>query len=204
MSYSYEANLYYRSVGSSAARKPRTKRSGSSRSFVGSYKGFSGNRPSRKRGLSSSMSTGMSTVRRGVRSGAFSKVGKAAVGGAIGGVAGVGAVFVEAWKSARNIKSGKMKIVIQPSMVIISLIVVAVSLSLIQLAHFNLVATKGYELRRLEADRQQLLSSYEIKNMKLAEVKSLSGISGSDRASAMVRPASVEFMRGNTALAQLP
>lgn len=204
MSYSYEANLYYRSSGVSASRKPKTRKMGSSRSFVGSYKGFSGNRPVKRRGMNLSMSSGMSTVRRRSRSETFSKVGKTAVGGAVGGVVGVSAVFVGAWQAARNIKSGKMKIVIQPGMVMMGLIVVAVSLSLIQLAHFNLVATKGYELRRLEADRQQLLSSYEIKNMKLAEVKSLSGIAGSDRASAMVRPASVEFMRGNTALAKLP
>jgi hypothetical protein len=88
-----------------------------------------------------------------------------------------------------------------PATAISGLFVIAILLSLTYLAHFNQVATKGYDLRRLEADRQQLLNQYDIKNMKLAGVKSLSNIISSERVSAMRRPGEITYVRANTALA---
>lgn len=85
--------------------------------------------------------------------------------------------------------------------VIIGLFILAVSSSMFYLAHFSNVATKGYELKRLEADHQQLLNQYEIKNMKLAEVKALKRIASSERVSAMRRPSNIEFIHGTTAIA---
>lgn len=82
-----------------------------------------------------------------------------------------------------------------------SLITVAILLGGAYLAFFNQVATKGYELRRLEADRQQLLTQYEIKNMKLAEVQSLNTIVQSDKANAMRRPYSIDYVKGGSVLA---
>lgn len=88
-----------------------------------------------------------------------------------------------------------------PSTVIVGLIVIAVVMSLAYLLHFNRVATKGYDLRRLEAARQELMTQYDIKNMKLAQAKSLNTISGSDRVSAMRKPGQIIFVHGNTVLA---
>jgi hypothetical protein len=89
-----------------------------------------------------------------------------------------------------------------PAAAIGGMFTVAILLSLLYLAHFNQVATKGYDLRRLEADRQQLMNQYDIKNMKLAEAKSLANIISSDRVSAMRRPGEITYVRGNTALAK--
>lgn len=111
------------------------------------------------------------------------------------------AAFAQAVQVAKNIKSGKFRYEIGPTTMIMGLIIVAVSLSLIYLAHFNSVATKGYEIRRLEADRQQLMTQYDIKNMKLAEARALATIIESDKAGGMRRPGQVEFIKGNTALA---
>ncbi|MFC1751245.1 hypothetical protein ACFL2V_20885, partial [Pseudomonadota bacterium] len=87
------------------------------------------------------------------------------------------------------------------STIIGSLAVVAIVTSLMYLAHFNQVATKGYELKRLEADHQQLLNQYEIKNMRLAEAMSLTRITETDRISAMRKANSVTFLTDNTVLA---
>lgn len=101
----------------------------------------------------------------------------------------------------RKIKAATLRFEFAPSMVIGGLFMIAVLFSLLYLAHFNQVATKGYDLKRLEADRQQLLSQYDIKNMKLAEAKSMANIMSSDRVSGMRRPSEVSFVRGDTVLA---
>ena len=101
----------------------------------------------------------------------------------------------------RMVREATMRFEFAPSMAIGGLFMIAILMSLLYLAHFNQVATKGYDLRRLEADRQQLLNQYDIKNIKLAEVKSLYNIASSTRASAMRRPGEVIYVRGNAALA---
>ncbi len=106
-----------------------------------------------------------------------------------------------AMHAAKNVGRQKVRFEFGPGSVMIIMLVAAIALSFAYLAYFNQVATRGYEMTRLEADRQQLLNQYEIKNMKLAEVKSLNAIASSDRVSAMRRPGSVEFVRGDTALA---
>jgi len=103
--------------------------------------------------------------------------------------------------SINKIKAVTMKLEFGPSMAIVGLLLIAVLFILLYLAHFNQVATKGYDLRRLEADRQNLLDQYDIKNMKLAEAKSLATIIASDKVSAMRRPSEVSYVRGNTVIA---
>ena len=110
---------------------------------------------------------------------------------------------LNAGAAARSIKNAVMRIEFGPGAAIGGLFVLAVTFGLLYLAHFNQVATKGYDLRRLEADRQQLLNQYDIKNMKLAEVKSLTNILTTNRVAAMRKPAEVIFVRAGTALAQV-
>ncbi|MEZ4087501.1 MAG: hypothetical protein R3B71_04170 [Candidatus Gracilibacteria bacterium] len=104
----------------------------------------------------------------------------------------------------KNVGSKKVKFEIGPRFVIIGLMGMVAFLSFAYLAHFHTVATKGYELRRLEADRQQLLNQYEIKNMRLAEMQSLTTIVESEKANSMRRANQIEFVRGNSALASNP
>lgn len=104
----------------------------------------------------------------------------------------------------KNVGKKKVKFEIGPRFVIIGLMGMVAFLSFAYLAHFHTVATKGYELRRLEADRNQLLNQYEIKNMRLAEMQSLTTIVESEKANTMRRANNIEFVRGNTALASNP
>lgn len=104
----------------------------------------------------------------------------------------------------KNVGKKKVKFEIGPRFVIIGLMGMVAFLSFAYLAHFHTVATKGYELRRLEADRNQLLNQYEIKNMRLAEMQSLTTIVESEKANTMRRANQIEFVRGNTALASTP
>lgn len=107
----------------------------------------------------------------------------------------------KAVETAKNIKSGKLKFEIGPASLVFGLVAVSVTMSLLYLAHYNSVATKGYDLRRLEADRQQLMTQYDIKNMKLAEAKSLAVIAASEKVENMRRPGEVTFVQGSTAIA---
>lgn len=136
-------------------------------------------------------------VVRARREAAFGRRTAGAVAGVVSGVrAG------ESFGGALNcVRGATLKFKFGPSTAIGGLMVIAILISLVYLTHFNKVATKGYDLRRLEADRQQLLNQYDIKNMKLAEVKSLAKIAGSERVSVMRRPGEIIFVRGNTALA---
>ncbi len=109
--------------------------------------------------------------------------------------------FSEVARSVTNIPKKKASFELGSSTIIAGLTGFAILLGLGYLAHFNQVATKGYDLKRLEADRQQLLSQYEIKNMRLAEIQSLTTIIESEKADSMRRPFSVEYVRGNNVLA---
>lgn len=105
--------------------------------------------------------------------------------------------------AARQIKQAVLRFEFGPSTAIGGMFMIAVLLSLLYLAHFNQVATKGYDLRRLEAARQQLLNQYDIKNMKLAEVKSLTHILDTNRVSGMRKPSEIIYVRAATALAKV-
>lgn len=114
--------------------------------------------------------------------------------------AGVQSV-VTAKQFFHSVKSKKVHFEFGPGTVMISLGVIAAVMSLSYLVHFNKVATKGYDLRRLEAERQELLSQYDVKNMKVAEATSLNYIINSDRLNGMRKPGEVIFVRSNTAIA---
>jgi len=193
MARTFESNLYYRNnYSSGAVRRPVTRSRGirkSSRSFVGVFSGKSSSngRPSSRPRIN--------------RARAFANTGAVVGSNAGKALKETTNAFAQAISVAKNLKGGVRKFEIGPGTVMIGMMGFALLLSLTYLVHFNQVATKGYELRRLEADRQQLMSQYEIKNMRLAEVKALSYISDSDTAKVMRRPGEVSFVRGNTAIA---
>jgi hypothetical protein len=105
--------------------------------------------------------------------------------------------------AVHQIKQAVLRFEFGPSTAIGGMFVISVLLGLMYLAHFNQVATKGYDLRRLEADRQQLMNQYDIKNMKLAQVKSLTHILDTNRISAMRKPSEIIYVRSSTALAKV-
>ncbi len=94
-----------------------------------------------------------------------------------------------------------LKISFGPAGVMVTLFVLAMGASMLYLMHFNQVATKGYDLKRLEVDRQQLLDQHQFENIKLAEVKSMNSILHSTRLQRMVNLNKVDFVGGDTVLA---
>lgn len=95
----------------------------------------------------------------------------------------------------------KWKFVFGPMTLIIGLILAAMALSLLYLAHFNQVATKGYDLKRLEVARQHLLDEHQVGNMRLASATSMATLLKSDRIQRMVNARNITFVRGDTAIA---
>ena len=100
-----------------------------------------------------------------------------------------------------NINALKLNFEFGPMVIIVGLMLLSVLMAFLYLVHFNKVATKGYELKRLEANRQQLLSQHDLSDMHIAEATTLDRISHSDKVARM-RPISfITFIHGNTALA---
>lgn len=85
---------------------------------------------------------------------------------------------------------------------IISMGITICFLSVLMLVHFNQVSTKGYTIKYLEVQRQELLQANEIIQKDLLEKQSLSMLSLSDKANSMVKPAQVKFVSGYSAIAQ--
>lgn len=98
-------------------------------------------------------------------------------------------------------KQARLKFIFEPSMAIAGLISLGILISFLYLVHFNQVATRGYDMKRLEVDRQQLLEQYETKNAHLSRAKSLDVIAQSNRAGIMVKATEPTFVRGDTAVA---
>ena len=91
-----------------------------------------------------------------------------------------------------------------PNTVMFGLMFFAAILSMLYLLHFNQVATKGYDINRLDASHSQLLSQWDVRNMQLAQIKSLNYILGSGRIDGMRTPDKVQYVNGGmTAVASL-
>lgn len=103
--------------------------------------------------------------------------------------------------AARAVALPKINLQFGPVTLIMALAVGIVLIGMAYLAHFNQVATKGYDLRKLEADRQQLLSENEIKDARLAQAKSMTTIISTGRISGMKKASDIIFVRGETTIA---
>jgi hypothetical protein len=95
----------------------------------------------------------------------------------------------------------KWKFEFGPMTLIVGLVMVAIVMSVLYLWHFNQVATKGYDLKRLEVDRQALMDQNQISNMQIDKVKSMQSILNSTRIHGIVQAGTVTFVRGDAALA---
>ena len=95
-----------------------------------------------------------------------------------------------------------LEIDINPVFAMVTLMLLAVLLSGLYLVNFNKIATKGYELKKLEVARQKLQNESDVTNMYLAKVQSLNNIMSTDRVSIMRKPAAVQYVVGDTVIAQ--
>ena len=91
---------------------------------------------------------------------------------------------------------------ISPSMMVVGLMLMAILLSGLYLLNFNRVATKGYQLKRLEVSQQELKSENDLRTLYLAKSKSMTGIVDDGRLEGMHKPGSVEFVYGESVLAK--
>ncbi|MFA7685426.1 MAG: hypothetical protein WCX95_01350 [Candidatus Gracilibacteria bacterium] len=62
--------------------------------------------------------------------------------------------------------------------------------------------TKGYALSKLEATHQDLVKVSEVKDMEISMVRSLNSIQQSSKVSRMVKPRSIAYLSGDTAIAK--
>lgn len=112
-------------------------------------------------------------------------------------------VVGDIYKNVKRVKGDDVRIVVGPVFVIVFLLVFSGVLGLVQLASSNHFATKGYELRKLESDRQRLLDEYEVSSLKLSKARSLSEIIHSEQVARMRIMHDVVFLRGNNVVAKV-
>lgn len=102
----------------------------------------------------------------------------------------------------RSASAELIKFDISPYFIMGFLMVTAMVLGLLYLINFNQMATKGYELKRLEISRQELKGQYDLTNLYVAKVKSLDHILQSNRLGPMRKPESVNFVYADSVLAK--
>lgn len=77
-------------------------------------------------------------------------------------------------------------------------------LALLILFHENRNATKGYRLRKLEADRTASQLEQEILNMQIAQAQSLETLRGSQQVAGMVDVKTAQYVEMAPSLASTP
>lgn len=76
-------------------------------------------------------------------------------------------------------------------------------LSLLFLSHSNRVATKGYELKMLQAKRAELQRTNEVLSMQIADLQALDMLENDDVVRMMVKADRPKYIRTDTAVAQV-
>jgi hypothetical protein len=91
---------------------------------------------------------------------------------------------------------------LKPLMLIISAGFVISFLSVMMLVNFNKVSTKGYTIKYLEVQQQQLWEEHDMIQKDLLEEKALTALSQTEKAKSMVKPTKMIYVSGHTAIAQ--
>ncbi len=88
-----------------------------------------------------------------------------------------------------------------PYFLVSSLVAFVVLITIITLIFSTRQVTKGYVLNSLDDKNQELLRENETKDMQISQVRSLNFIQQSGKVQSMVKPRSVVFVEGDTAIA---
>jgi len=91
--------------------------------------------------------------------------------------------------------------ILTPYLLIVSLVLTVGLVTVITLMFSAKQITKGYVLDQLGDERANLLVEGQKYDMDIFEIRSLDYVSKSNRASVMVPPSNVAFVRGDTAVA---
>ncbi len=75
-------------------------------------------------------------------------------------------------------------------------------LSLLFLTHSNQVATRGYELKMLQAKRSDLLRENEVLSMQIADLQALDALANDTTIKRMVKADKPQYIRTDTAVAK--
>lgn len=102
----------------------------------------------------------------------------------------------------RRRQRGNKTFEIKTFAMLMSMALVISFLSVMMLVNFNHVSTKGYTIKYLEVQQQQLWEENELIKKDLLEKKALSALSLSEKARSMVKPGEAVYVSGYTALAQ--
>jgi hypothetical protein len=86
------------------------------------------------------------------------------------------------------------------SLIFITIVLVC-SLALTYLAHTNKIATRAYQLKKIEQERESLITESQILNMKISQVQSLVAIENDPIIASMRSFEAPIFIRGDTAVA---
>ncbi len=77
-------------------------------------------------------------------------------------------------------------------------------LSFFYLVKFTEVHTKGYQLRKLEIEKDHLLTARESKNTEISQLKTLNSILSSNAANRLVPVNTIVFVKEQTPIVHLP
>jgi len=101
----------------------------------------------------------------------------------------------------RRRRQSSIKFEAKPFLVIALLSVFMSFLSVMMLVNFNKISTKGYTIKYLEVQKQQLWEENEVLKKDLLEKKALSEMSYGAKAESMVRPGNVAYISGHNTVA---
>ncbi|MCD6109972.1 hypothetical protein J7J83_04405 [bacterium] len=102
----------------------------------------------------------------------------------------------------RNRRRGVRTFEIKTFAMLMSVALVISFLSVMTLVNFNHISTKGYTIKYLEVQQQQLWEQNERIKKDLLENKSLSALTLSEKANRMVKPGDAIYVSKYTVLAQ--
>jgi hypothetical protein len=103
--------------------------------------------------------------------------------------------------ATRRRRQSSVKFEAKPFLMIVVLGVFMSFLSIMMLVSFNKVSTKGYTIKYLEVQKQQLWEENEVLKKDLLEKKAISQMSYSAKAESMVRPGDVAYISGHNTVA---
>lgn len=76
------------------------------------------------------------------------------------------------------------------------------AMTVVYLVSFNGDSTKGYALKKLEAERQRLVLNHEVQQMQISQAKALSSVQNRGIVRSMISANDLQFVRGDSQMAK--
>ncbi len=103
----------------------------------------------------------------------------------------------------RRRRQSMQKISIKPFLIMVSMGLFISFLSVMMLVNFNMASTKGYTIKYLEVQQQELWEKHEEIKKDLLQQKALSVLIESEKARSMVKPGKISYVAGHSTVAQV-